>query len=253
MGFDISLETVSVLKSGFQGPPPYLERGETAAFASWVREPYGAVFFIRRWKNGEWDTDLAITTQDLNGNWLEPGSYGGSGWWDPYDRPTKGWDGEPILWGGESSTDVADDDEEELLIRVFDGMASPLVASLVVLDQQGQLFDIVTIRPDSGVFLVGVIGNQQYTVVARAHDDSILLDSEGREVRDILDPPEEDFPFEGLVDSLGESDNLALMEFFKDEEGLYLATSQGKHKIEDPELLAQFEKARNRPPRPRRA
>lgn len=250
MGFSIELETVRVLTEGLT-PPPSLERGGTAAFARWIHEPYGAVFFVRLWKNSEWDTDLAITTQDSSGNWLEPGGYGGGGWWNPFDRPVEGWEGNPILWGGESSRDLGEDDQEELLVRVIDGMASTRVARLEVHDAEGNLFDVVDIREDTGVFLVGVLGGGLYTISAFGGDGSILQDGQGREVRDVFDPPEEDFPFDLLHRLSSDEDGMAL-EFFRDSNGLYIETKEGKRRLEDPEIVAHFEKALNRPERPRR-
>lgn len=227
-----------ILKEGFEGPPPSLEPGQTAAFARWSRGRHGAVFFIRRWRNGEFDRDLAITCQDPDGNWLEPASYGGGGWRDPYDRPPAGWDGEPILWMGESSSTVcADDDDEGTVVRVFEGLASPQVSKLEVLDHRGQLFDVVQIRRDTGMAIVGVVGEEPYVVVARAADDSVLRDARGREVRDVFDPPE-DFPSEALRRLYGESDDVPHSGFLSlQDDEFYVSSKAGTRKIENRELM----------------
>lgn len=237
MGFSIERETVRILKDGFAGPPPSLERGETAAFAAWVREPYGAVFFMRRWKNGQWDTDLAITTQSSNGEWIEPAGYSGSGWRDPYDRPSAGWQGQPIVWEGETSSTVGEEGQD-VVVSVFEGMASPQVAKLEVIDAQGQLVDAIDIRQDTGVFIVGVIGEESHTVIARGHDGSIIRDGKGREIRDVFDATGDDFPFEALKRLHEESDGLGLLAFREHSGGdLHVVTDKGDRKIEDPELV----------------
>lgn len=61
MAFDVGAETVRVLSEGLAPPPQTLERGETAPFALWTHLAYGAVLFIRRWRNDVWDSDCAIT------------------------------------------------------------------------------------------------------------------------------------------------------------------------------------------------
>jgi hypothetical protein len=113
MGFDIAEWTVRVLEDGLPPLPDRLELGQTVPVAFWRGEKYGAVLFVRLWKNGQPDSDCAITERREDGSWDEPSSWGGSAWIDdPLSRPADGWDGDPVVWLGSSGRgEVADEDD----------------------------------------------------------------------------------------------------------------------------------------------
>lgn len=248
MGFDVERETVRVLEERFT-PPTSLARSETAAFARWIHEPFGAVLFIRRWRNDNFDSDLTITCRDRVGQWVEPGFSGGSGAWDPFERPTDGWDGEPVSWGGESGSTVGEEGAEAY-VRVFEGMASRAVANLEVFDSQDRLFDQVHVRADTGLVIVGVLGEEPYTVVAKGFDGSVLRDANGVEVHDVFEDRRD--PFETLGDRRSESDGPSIGAVLTDGEGRWFIESRqtGRHELTDPEVIERLE--RGPEPWPRR-
>ena len=95
MGWDFAEETVRVLTSGLPPSPPEPSPGLTFAAACHQGDRFGAVLFLRLWRNGQWDSDTAITERSEDG-WAYPSACGGGGWLNPYERPAAGWDGEPI-------------------------------------------------------------------------------------------------------------------------------------------------------------
>jgi hypothetical protein len=114
MGFDIEEWTVRVLEDGLPLLPGRLERGETLPVAFWCGERYGAVLFVRLWKNGQPDSDCAITERAPDGSWLEPSGWGGGPWIDdPVVRSTTGWDCHQVAWLGSQA--IGGDEPEEIL------------------------------------------------------------------------------------------------------------------------------------------
>jgi hypothetical protein len=93
---DYSEETVRVLTDGLPEPPTEAVPGRTFAAAMHRGTYFGAVLFLRLWRNGKWDSDTAITRRDGAG-WAHPSSCGGGAWANPYGRPVDGWDGEALL------------------------------------------------------------------------------------------------------------------------------------------------------------
>jgi hypothetical protein len=253
MGYDIEEETVRVLEHGFDGPPASLGPSQTAPFAVWVREPYGAVFFIRRWRDGTFDTDCAITERAPDGSWEYPQGHGGGGWCDPFDRPPDGWDGDPLVWGGEVGRGVGDD--PWVSVNVAQAMASPVVKVLEVLDFNGAVVDVVRVRDDTGVVIVGLVGEGTHTVVARGADGAVVRDASGREIRDVFEPEDDDHPrdvMEMLYDAAG---GPVIGAVGTDADGRWFvdAGDRGRRVIDDPDLAARFEKNfRDPAPRPRR-
>lgn len=82
MGRDIGEWTAQILNDGLPPLPERLDRGEIAPIVAWRGTSYGAVLFIRIWKNGNVDTECAIAERAADGSWGEPGGWGGSGWID---------------------------------------------------------------------------------------------------------------------------------------------------------------------------
>jgi hypothetical protein len=73
------------------------------------------VLFLRRWRNGDIDSDCAISERDADGSWIEPSSSGGGGWIEySLARPDAGWDGDPVLWIGSSGFGTFEPDDEDL-------------------------------------------------------------------------------------------------------------------------------------------
>src|SRR5262249_4344250 len=103
MGYDIGEQTVNVLTDGLPALPDRFEPSQTLPLALWRGERSGAVLFVRLWRNGNYDSDCAITERAADGSWDEPSAWGGSGWIDdPLHRPDEGWDGDPVVWLGRS-------------------------------------------------------------------------------------------------------------------------------------------------------
>jgi hypothetical protein len=112
MGFDVGEWTVRVLEGGLPTLPERLEPGQTVAVARWRGEHYGAVLFVRLWKNRVVDSDCAITERAADGSWEEPSSWGGTGWIDdPLVRSQTGWDGDPVVWLGTRGMGFEAEDE----------------------------------------------------------------------------------------------------------------------------------------------
>ncbi len=113
MGFDIGEWTVRVLNGGLPPVPAGLEPGQTVPVALWRGERYGAVLFLRLWKDGNVDSDCAIAARAEDGSWNEPSAWGGSGWIDdPLVRSRGGRDGDPVAWLGSSGIGEATEDDD---------------------------------------------------------------------------------------------------------------------------------------------
>lgn len=137
---------MQVLEEGLPPLPERLEKGQTVPIALWRGERYGAVVFVRLWRNGQVDHDCAITSRADDGAWEEPSSYGGSAWIDdPLHRPESGWDGEPVEWIGVTGIQE---------IRAVKGVASLEVASIGV-EQSGRKWRVPIDSP-AGAFVVGL-------------------------------------------------------------------------------------------------
>ena len=58
----------------------------------------GGVLFVRLWKDGQPDSEVAIAREGADGSWEVP-SWGGGPWVDdPMMRPADGWDGDRVVW-----------------------------------------------------------------------------------------------------------------------------------------------------------
>ena len=88
-----------VLRNGLPDPPATPVPGREFAVAKHDNVAVGAVLWLRLWRNGQWDSDAEIVRRGDDG-WEPSGSSGGGGWIDPYQRPTRGWDGNSLLQMG---------------------------------------------------------------------------------------------------------------------------------------------------------
>jgi hypothetical protein len=147
MGFDIDECTTLVLSGGLPPLPASLEPGKTLPLARGLGDHYGAVLFVRRWRNDNVDCDVAILARDSSGSWAEFTTSSGSAWIDdPLTRSESGWNGEQVLWLGISGRDD---------VRVVRGAASDQVAA-IRLKQEAQPVRVYSVDSSSGAFLVGI-------------------------------------------------------------------------------------------------
>jgi hypothetical protein len=113
MGRKLEEWTAQVLNTELPALPARLEPGQAVPVAIWRGKHYGAVLFLRLWKNGNVDSDCAIAERAADESWDEPWSSGGGGWiQDPLVRSETGWDGDPVVWLGRSGLGFGADDEE---------------------------------------------------------------------------------------------------------------------------------------------
>jgi hypothetical protein len=160
MGFDVGEWTVRVLEQGLPDLPDRLEPSQTVPLALWRGEQHGAVLFVRLWRNGQFDCDLAITERAVDGSWAEPLGWGGGAWIDdPFVRPDEGWDGDPVLWLGIGAT------HDCLAVR---GAAAATVAAIEV-EHEGERWQVPVDSP-TGAFVVGVENPRE--PILRAVDDA---------------------------------------------------------------------------------
>jgi hypothetical protein len=207
---DIGAWTVRVLEGGLPPLPARLELGQTVPVARWRGERYGAVLFVRLWRNGTVDSDCAITQRAADGSWEEPGAWGGSGWIDdPLVRPRTGWEGDPVMWLGISGIGSGEEDipsdpfdlsitdvvalprdagpdawpsiDREpwagLDVRALLGAASEQVAAIQV-EHEGRTWT-VPIESPCGAFIVGVESPGPATLRVIGHDGQPLADADG--------------------------------------------------------------------------
>jgi hypothetical protein len=188
MGFDIGEATVRVLEEGLPTLPTRLEASQTVPVALWRGERYGAVLFVRLWRNGNVDSDCAITERAANGSWEQPSGWGGSGWIDdPLVRSETGWGGDPVAWIG--STGIGSRAEDEnfavahtgLDVRALRGAASSRVAAIEV-EQRGRTWT-VPIESPCGAFIVGLESPGPATLRVLDRDGQPLADATGETER----------------------------------------------------------------------
>jgi hypothetical protein len=180
MGYDIGKETVQVLTEGLAALPQNFEPSQTLPLALWRGERNGAVLFVRLWRNGNYDSDCAITERASDGSWCHPDGWGGSGWIDgPLHRPEAGWDGDPVAWLGRTVVE-----SEEGVVRVVSGAASKRVAGIEV-EQAGRKW-LHPIESQCGAFVVGVESPESATLQALDQHGQPLYDADGQSSRATL-------------------------------------------------------------------
>jgi hypothetical protein len=149
MAMDIGEWTVRVLDHGLPALPARLERGETVPAAVWQGKRAGGVVFVRLWKNGQPDSEVAIARRAADGSWEVP-SWGGGPWIDdPMIRPEDGWDGSPVLWLQHAGQFVQGDTDG---VRAQAGAAARRVAAIQV-EQAGRTWSVPVDSP-CGAFIV---------------------------------------------------------------------------------------------------
>ena len=150
-----------------------LGRSPARTFAAAMHrgEYFGAVLFLRLWRNGTWDSDTAITCRD-GASWAYPSSCAGGGWANPYHRPDDGWDDEPLLICGGTGSGMDDEEEHFRSATAVDGLAAKRVASIEY-TIAGTTFTY-PIESPIGAFVIVVEGEVQPTLSARDHDGTPL-------------------------------------------------------------------------------
>jgi hypothetical protein len=169
VGFDVFEGTVRVLEEGLPPLPQRLEPSQTVPVAVWRGESHGAVLFVRLWRNGNMDCECAITERRAGGGWEEPMGSGGGGWIDdPLVRPEEGWQGDAVLWLGESGSNG---------VRAVRGAASKRVSAIEV-EQAGRRRSLPVESP-CGAFVVGIESQEPAVVRALDEHGRALIDAAG--------------------------------------------------------------------------
>jgi hypothetical protein len=171
MVWDFSEETVRVLTDGLPEPPPAAVPGLTFPAALHRGGFFGAVLFLRLWRNGNWDSDTAITCREGTG-WAYPSSCGGGGWTDPYNRPIDGWNGDPLMICGGSGSGMDDDDGNVRYATAVDGLAAKAVAAIEYTTAGKTLR--YSIDSPLGAFVIVVEGEERPMLSARGGDGTPL-------------------------------------------------------------------------------
>jgi hypothetical protein len=170
VAFDVGEWTVRVLEDGLPPLPERLEPSQIVPVAAWRGERHGAVLFVRLWRNGQVDSDCAITQRRADGGWDEPWGWGGGPWVDdPLVRSETGWDGSPVAWLGTSGNDG---------VRAVEGAASKQVAAIEV-EQAGRKWTVAIDSP-CGAFVVGIESPGPASVRAVDEHGRMLRESRGR-------------------------------------------------------------------------
>jgi hypothetical protein len=171
MAWDFSEETVRVLIDGLPEPPPVAVPGLTFPAALHRGDYFGAVLFLRLWRDGNWDSDTAITYREGTG-WAHPSSCGGGGWTNPYNRPNDGWNGDPLMICGGSGSGMDDDDGHFRNATAVDGLAAKAVAAIEY-TTAGKTLQYPIDSP-LGAFVIVVESDEQPMLSARGRDGSPL-------------------------------------------------------------------------------
>jgi hypothetical protein len=108
--------------------PEAAEPGGVWPLASFTAEPFAAVLFLRRWKDGTFHHETLIVERAVDGSW-DWKAEGGSSWLDdPFERPVDGWEGLHVPFLRRQAT-FADDDRGVMAIA---GAASGSVHTVTV-------------------------------------------------------------------------------------------------------------------------
>lgn len=175
MAWDAFKEAEDVLNLGLPDPPMSPAPGVTFPAARHCGQRFGAVLFLRLWRNGQWDSDTVICARGDNGNTQV--AQGGGGWLDPYRRTG---DEPPLTVMGSTGTWIEDDDGSELLVTAVEGACSPEVSAI----QCTTLSDsfIYPVESRLRAFVIVAPGPVARTLTA--------LDASGNELQSLrYDPP----------------------------------------------------------------
>ncbi len=169
MGWDFAKEAVRVLSEGLPEAPRSPTPGHTFPAALHRGDRFGAVLFLRLWRNGQWDSDTAITRRGGHG-WAEPSACGGGPWVNPYEHGRE-LGGDVEVFSTIGSREVTPDGEPEDVV-VVEGMVRPGVAGVLCRTSRGTFrYDI-----DSavGAFVIVVEGNEEPSLVPVDHSGEPL-------------------------------------------------------------------------------
>jgi hypothetical protein len=175
MAWDAFQEAEDVLNLGLPEPPTIPAPGVTFPAARHCGERFGAVLFLRLWRNGQWDSDTVICARGDSG-WEHAGGYGGGGWPDPYERVG---DEPPLVIMGSMGTSFEGDDGSELLVTAVDGACSPAVAAIHFITSSDSF--LYPIESSLGVFVIAAAGSVERTFIA--------LDRNGNELQTLRYDP----------------------------------------------------------------
>lgn len=149
-----------MLTDGLPERPRSPVPGQTFPAALHRGDRYGAVLFLRLWRNGQWDSDTAITRRTPEG-WAEPWGCSGGPWVDPYSSSIR-LDGQVEVFSTHMSEGVTASGDPAQFVAV-EGMVAPAVASLLCATSTGSF----TYSIDSAVraFVIVVDGNESPSLV----------------------------------------------------------------------------------------
>jgi hypothetical protein len=179
VAYDLEGVALEVLERGLPEVPSDLAPdGSTVPVARATWGDFGAVLFVRRWRNGQWDCDTAVTRRDRNGKWLEPSGYGGGPWIETgLRRPAAGWDGFPIVWMGSAGCDLERDDGEYDFIVGYRAAAAATVAAVRV--EQGDVNYTAQIASSAGAVIVLAYGDRPARLSALDATGSVMSYGDG--------------------------------------------------------------------------
>jgi hypothetical protein len=180
VGYDLEAVALEVLERGLPEVPSDLAPdGSTVPVARATWGEFGAVLFVRRWRNGQWDCDTAVTRRDRNGRWLEPSGYGGGPWIETgLRRPGRGWDGYPIVWMGSAGRDLERDDGEYDFIVGYRAAAATTVAAVQV--EQAEVSYTTQVASSAGAVIVLAYGDGPAKLSALDASGAVVTYGDGR-------------------------------------------------------------------------
>ena len=165
MGYDLDALTVLVLDQGLPPTPDDLPPdGSAVAVARTVWESFGAVLFVRRRTDGQWECETALTGLAPDGTWVPPGRFGGGPWPETgLQRPPGG----RMEWIGRHGETLGG-----RLVVAHRGVVASQVARLRV-EQDGRWRE-EPVRSEVGAVLVLADAEAELAVTAVAEDGGEL-------------------------------------------------------------------------------
>ena len=165
MGLDLETLTVRVLDQGLPSIPDDLPPdGSTVAVARTVWQSFGAVLFVRRRTDGQWECETALTALAPAGTWEPPGRFGGGPWpRTGLRRPAGG----RVEWIGRHGETL-----DGRLVVAHRGVVASQVARLRV-EQDGRARE-EPVRSEVGAVLVLAHADSELTAAAIAEDGAVL-------------------------------------------------------------------------------
>lgn len=177
MGLDAGQWTAQILEDGLPEPVTEIEPGQVVPVARWVRGRGGAVVFLRRWRDGSWHADCAVTSIGSDGHWRPAYHWGGGPSSDPFDRYEADATGEPVAWIGGVEEKIPD---EAGVVRLALGVASPKVSAIEIRRETGELVELVEVPNPYGLFALGVLDSDEYVLTPLDEGGQPFIDRRGR-------------------------------------------------------------------------